>query len=556
MIRVSRLLSAGSLVVASVVVLTPSASAAVDASCDYAAGKKLVTLRLPADDFDEGPFVIGRVPGSKRIGYDTDETDWKRCSSATVTNTKKVKVVGSQHSEHVVLSLEGGSLAPGAANERKGVSEIEIVGDLGDGTDTLTVRGGNGDNRLAIRSGSSAAYNGDEDSDVNLNGLNEWRLEGGRGNDVLDARGAPMVDAYGQEGADRLTGGRGPDDLYGDEGEEAADGPDVLAGGGGDDDLEGGGGGDRLSGQGGDDYLRGESGTDALAGGDGDDYMYSESTKDGADGYSGGAGGDHVAYYNRQAPLRLTLDGKDNDGAKRERDSIRADVEYLSGGYKADVIVGNSARNTLNGGEGDDVLRGMGSDDSFGPEGGADSVYGGDGDDYMGNSPGSDKFYGEGGDDYFSAGSSNDGRDVYVGGPGSDSIDYSGRSSGVTIDVVNDNGDGQAGENDFVKGDFERYSGGSAGDLIVGGSQAERFYGYDGDDEIRGGRGADEISGDAGADDLTGGEGRDSVDGDAGDDTLSLVDGAYDYGDCGSDTDLAYVDAGVDSIPNCESVVA
>lgn len=550
--RISRAAVVGLLVLAMVTLASPAASAALDAACEFAAGKKLVTLKLPADDFDEGPFLVGRVPGSQRIGFDTDDLpQWKRCSTATTNNTDRIKVVGTQHNESLIVTLEGGMLGPGASSEKDGASEIEISGDLGDGTDTLILVGSNGSDRLAIHSSSSASFNGDQDADISLSGVNDWRMYGGRGNDVLDGHGAPAVDAYGQEGDDRVVGGRGSDDLYGDEGEEAADGDDVLVGGAADDDLNGGNGSDRLVGQDGDDALNGDGGRDELNGGAGDDYMYAEPSPDGADEFNGGPGIDRAWYEYRSTPLRLSLDGRPNDGAKGEGDTLGRDVENVTGGAKADLIVGSRARNSLDGGLGNDTLKGLGDDDSLSGGEGDDSVYGGDGDEGLYNNAGSDKFFGEGGDDYLYAGSADDGRDIFSGGTGRDSIDYSGRVAPITIDVANDNGDGQAGENDFVKPDFERYYGGAASDVMVGGPTAEQLFGNAGDDDISGGRGSDYLRGGADADDLTGGEGYDDVAGEAGSDTLRLVDGAYDYGDCGSEVDTVLADVGVDSTPNC-----
>lgn len=548
-----RALGASVLAAATLVTFAPTATAAVDASCSYEGGiKKLVTLRLPADDFDEGPFYLGRIATTKRIGFDSDDVvDWRKCGSATIENTNKIKVVGSQHSEDLIIILAGGMIGPGAAEENKGASEIEIVGDLADGTDRLMLLGGDGADRLAVHSRSSAAFNGDDDPDISLSGVDRWEMYGARGNDVLDGHGAPDLVAYGEEGSDRVVGGKGSDRLYGDGGEVTADGDDVVIGGDGSDDLVGGGRADRLVAEDGDDSLRGGTGPDALFGGPGGDTMYADSVLDGADEYNGGPGTDRVSYYDREAPVRLTLDGKPNDGKKGEGDLIRGDVENLTGGEKGDVIVGNGLRNSLYGEAGDDVLKGLGEDDSFSAWDGDDTVYGGDGDDSFSNSLGSDKFFGEGGNDYLSGGSSDDGRDVFSGGPGWDQMDFSGRSSSVTIDVASDNGDGAPGENDFVKADFERYHGGSAGDVMVGGPSGEDFYGNGGSDDISGGRGPDSINGGEGDDDLTGGEGYDGVYGGNGSDTLRLVDGAYDYGDCQGDGGSALVDAGVDDTDNC-----
>ena len=555
MSRSSRLLSVVVLVAAGLVALPHSASAAVDAACQFSKAKKLVTLTLPADDHDEGDFILGRVAGSKRIGFDSDEIEWKVCGSASVENTNTIKVVGSQQSETLVVSVDGGMLGPGAANESAGSDEIEIVGDLGDGTDTLVLAGGDGSDRLSIDSRTSATFNADDDRDISLDGVDSWRMYGGIGQDVLDAHGAPQVNAYGQEGSDRVIGGNGADNLYGDGGEDSADGNDIVLGGGGRDSIYGGGGSDRLSGGDEDDYLRGEKGNDVVAGGDGSDSIYSEAGADGSDDVTGGPGTDTAGYSSRQQPVRVSLDGKANDGAEGEDDRIRTDVERLSGSGKDDVLVGNGANNSLYGNAGADVLKGLGGNDTLYPDDGEDTSYGGAGDDYLSNSIGMDRLFGEGGDDSLSAGSAEDGRDVFSGGSGNDSISYSARVLAVTIDVTTDSGDGGVAENDFVHSDFEYIYGGSEADNLHGGSNAERLYGFNGNDVINGGRGADNLNGGAGNDDLTGGEGYDGVYGDADDDSLFLdSDSASDYGDCGSGTDTVYVDP-YDASTGCESIL-
>lgn len=555
MSRSIRVLSVVTLTAAGLVATPLTASAAADATCTYTSAKKLVTLKLPSTDAEEGPYTIGRVPGSKRIGYDSDLVTWKRCGAATVTNTNKIKVVGTDQSEALVISLEGGPLAPGASSEKTGVSEIEVVGDLGDGTDTLTLRGGNGADRLTLHSRSSASLNSDKDADVALEGLDAWVLDGGLGADVLDGHGVPNVEAYGKEGPDRVIGSKGRDRLYGDGGATAGDGNDVIIGGAGDDSLYGGGGRDRLEGGADDDYLLGQGGNDNLSGGSGGDAFYADPGADGNDVISGGSGEDRVSYSDRSKPLRLTLDGKANDGAKGEKDLIRGDVEDLYGGSKADVLIGNGADNYLRGNDGGDVLKGMGGGDSFSPDDGNDSVFGGSGDDNLSNSPGQDRMFGEAGDDYLYAGDGNDGRDVFSGGPGVDSITFYQRTNSVTIDVTTDGGDGEAGENDFVKADFEYLTGGAGSDLIKGAGGAEVLSGQAGDDTLNGGRGPDKLYGGTGADTLVGGEGYDDLYGDADNDYLQLADGGKDYGDCGIGTDTASIDA-FDTYYNCEALVA
>lgn len=147
----------------------------------------------------------------------------------------------------------------------------------------------------------------------------------------------------------------------------------------------------------------------------------------------------------------------------------------MDGGTGNDTLIGGPGADQLRGGEGDDVLNGMAGDDGFIAE---------------------------------------DGADVYLGGFGRDGVGYSSRNASVTVtlDGTADDGnalDGPLGQRDNVGPDVEQVQGGTAGDVIVGSSQANFLYGYDGDDTLSGGDGDDAFSGDAGSD---------AMNGDAGDD--------------------------------------
>ena len=79
--------------------------------------------------------------------------------------------------------------------------------------------------------------------------------------------------------------------------------------------------------------------------------------------YSGGSGFDGVVYLgNQDVPLRVSADGRANDGRSR-RDNIAADVEYLPGGGLDDRLVAGPHASLLTGGSGDDSLVGGSGDD-------------------------------------------------------------------------------------------------------------------------------------------------------------------------------------------------
>jgi hypothetical protein len=199
------------------------------------------------------------------------------------------------------------------------------------------------------------------------------------------------------DGDDTFFGWDGPDTVDAGPGNDIAihgnGGDDVLGGGSGADMLEGGPGDDSLDGGLGDDFLEGVPGSHPVP-----------ATTSGADSYVGGGGLDSLNYEERSEDLALSPDGAANDGAAGEADDIGADVTSIVGGYGADTMTGNAARNILHGSAGDDALSGGGGDDHLtggnggdrlSGEDGQDLLGGGDGDDTLTGGAGVDRFYGE-----------------------------------------------------------------------------------------------------------------------------------------------------------------
>jgi CubicO group peptidase (beta-lactamase class C family) len=126
-------------------------------------------------------------------------------------------------------------------------------------------------------------------------------LFGLEGNDTLRGASRQANVLFGNEGNDRLYGGRqddvlnggaGNDRLFGDRGNDllvGGSGDDYLSGGKGDDRLKGGAGNDQLFGDKGNDYLDGGAGFDILDGGKGNDTLVDY---DGGDRLTGGKGKD------------------------------------------------------------------------------------------------------------------------------------------------------------------------------------------------------------------------------------------------------------------------
>lgn len=164
-------------------------------------------------------------------------------------------------------------------------------------------------------------------------------LLGGSGNDLLD--GGPGIDSVsGGSDNDRVIGGDGADDVIGDSGD------DGLEGGPGDDNLFGGSGEDGVGGGSGDDNLDGGSGPDFMAGNEGVD------TADYANRF-GGDPDDEGFAGNR---VVVSLDGVPDDGFAGEGDNATADIENVSTGSGADVVVGNASGNGILTGAGNDII--------------------------------------------------------------------------------------------------------------------------------------------------------------------------------------------------------
>jgi Ca2+-binding RTX toxin-like protein len=393
-------------------------------------------------------------------------------------------------------------------------------------------------------------------------------------------------------------GGPGKDQLMGAGGREA------LLGGTGNDQLDGGGGDDLLDFPGvdpqedqsaGDDTLKGGPGNDQLNGGPGGDG-------EGSDDLLGGDGVDTADYSERSAPLRISLDGVNDDGETGEHDNVEPDVERVLAGSDDDNLVGSPASNFLNGLAGDDRIAGGAGDDVL--DGGANTA----GSDSLDGGDGQDTLYGRAGDDELVADSGDDvlrgagGQDTLDGGDGNDDL-----AGGAGADAL-DGGDG----NDVVNGAEANLTGADSGDDLKGGAGTDMLLGADGNDTLDGGPGpdvmnggdgtdtvdydgrsgkvtvtldgvaddgelnehdnvlpnvenvlggrvGDDLSGDSSANTIDGGPGEDLLDGNAGKDILKggdapdLIDardGADDRVNCGDDGDLAIVDRS-DTVRDC-----
>ena len=499
---------------------------------------------------------------------------------------------------------EGDNLASDIETLSGGAGDDTLTGNSsantlqgGPGNDTLSGSGGNdnlqgsvGDDTLDGGDGGDAMDGGAGD-DTLRGGSGADSFTGGPGTDLADyaASSANLTVSLNNSGDDGASGER--DNVRSDvENVTAGSGTDKLTGSSGDNVLSGGAGNDTLDGGAGDDTLRGDAGDDKLLRGSGNDTL------------DGGDGNDLADYSSDRAPVTITLDGQANDGENGERDNVSA--ERVTGGAGGDRLIGDDANNTLIGGGGSDTLVGGG---------GSDSLQGGDGDDLLDGSSGADDIAGGSGNDTVDyslrgqsvnvslddqpgdgeagegdnvhsdvdsivGGSGNDrlvgnsrnntiqggpgddridgglGADAMAGGPGIDTVDYSSRTSPVTVSLDDQANDGQPGEHDNVQNAIDIVRGGRAGDTLSGNDGSNTLYGGPGNDTIKGYGADDVLSGEAGADHISGGAGRDRIDGGADNDSIDARDRYPDVVRCGTGRDTVSADTTgkKDRLSGCE----
>lgn len=509
----------------------PDGQALADISSQCVFAGTTATLTLNADDT---AYISGK-PATK-AWY----VNGVPCGSSTLSNTKKLVIVGSPYGGETVyvdfidgLYFMGTTTAPG------------MTVDLDMGTDSLRYRLTAGNDTMTL--GELAATIGtDSNVDVTYSGADDIRVVGGAGNDTLTATGSaatgdPFTTTaifYGGDGADFLRGGAWLDTLYGDDGADTlsagtealpdaqsdtlvggngadtadysgrtssvtvsldgvandTDGDNVAAdietilGGTGNDTLTGTSNADTIKGGAGRDYITGSGGADVLYGDDGADTFVEESASNGGDTFHGGAGIDAVWYDSRTNAVSISNDGTANDGETGELDNVLTDVEGMSGGSGNDTIVGGAGGDTLKGNAGND------------------SITGGAGADWLQGGTGTDSLIGGSGDDVFDEGISSNGGDVLVGGAGYDLVSYAGRDNAVNVSLDDVANDGEASETDNV-GSFESIVGGLGADTLTGGAASERIEGGLGNDTISGGGGDDMLVGNEGTDVISGGSG-------------------------------------------------
>lgn len=171
--------------------------------------------------------------------------------------------------------------------------------------------------------------------------------------------------------------------------------------------------------------------------------------------------------------------------------------DRLEGGDGNDLLYGGKGKDILEGGAGRDTLYGNSDDDTMSGNDGNDALYADTGNDALDGGAGNDVVSGGSGDDWIKAGAGND---KYDGGTGYDTLDFSGFSGGVSVDLSLRKAVGFETGTDALNG-FERVIGSSGADTLTGDKNVNLIEGGAGDDTLRGMGGKDT---------LTGGEGHDT----------------------------------------------
>ena len=225
---------------------------------------------------------------------------------------------------------------------------------------------------------------------------------------------------------------------------------------------------DMIDGRDGNDNIDARSGDDTIFGGAGDDHIVAGEGHDtvfaglGHDIVFGGAGNDRLSGG----------DGNDRMFGEEGDDILFGDAgdDVLSGGAGEDIVMGGEGNDIARGDAGNDRIDGGAGDDELHGDAGDDVLLGGEGCDVIHDGAGMDVVQAGAGDDRVVA-ALDAVADVYDGGEGSDTLDYSAAIEDVFIDLVNGTACGIEIGEDTISG-FEAAIGGAGDDHFLAGGQA------------------------------------------------------------------------------------
>lgn len=226
--------------------------------------------------------IISRTFGTAG-GQDKIEVDGKPCADVPLVDFIDVDDISVAGATTITISLETGDFQ-GGVDEPGESDDIEIVLDLGAGSDKLRIKGsyvadrfrfGSNGETLHVNLNAGEADHVDHDltlggvdGSVDVRDLGGWDVIRGDGGRRTGSSRFPMrLVVKSGDGDDLLIGGTAGDFLSGERRNDA------IRGGGGADTIRGGDGPDRLFGQRGPDDIFGNLGADRLEGGPGGDSL-------------------------------------------------------------------------------------------------------------------------------------------------------------------------------------------------------------------------------------------------------------------------------------------
>ncbi len=329
-------------------------------------------------------------------------------------------------------------------------------------------------------------YEGSHESDTIVVTDTHWQsVHAYGGNDTVQGHQFNDI-IFGYDGNDNLHGNSGADVLFGDFGDDnlyGGEGNDALYGNIGNDELWGGNGDDSLHGENGNDTLNGGNGNDTLEGGFGNDYLFGNSN---TDTLIGGAGDDNLFGGSGDDTYVFEL-GHGNNVITEE---AGFDIIQLGAGINLTDITFTQMGNDLD----IQIASGFVIKDFF--SGNAGMVV-------------EELLFDDGStfdltalltvDDIFIGTSATE---IFDGGTGIDTVDYSASSTAISIDLQNATASGGDAAGDTLIS-IENILGSNASaprDYIWGNAEDNHLQGQAGNDILEGGAGADIIDGGLGWD--------------------------------------------------------